>query len=367
MESIPHPSKYIEAHYVTIIRDNAIAAEQLGMLTAKQLNIVYKKNWFKLLVPEVYNGKQISLPELVRLQEAISWTDGSTGWVVTLCSGAGWFGGFIDPNAAAEIFSINNVCLAGSGAVSGTAEVTDDDGYLLNGTWNYASGAHHATHFTANCTIKRNGQTVLNDDGQPLVLPFVVDKKDVTLLPTWKYMGMVATGSHSFQLADVKVAANRCFKIDAQSAKVKGQLYQYPFIQLAEATLAVNLSGMAVHFVDLCGDIFKEKQHQSKLIRAQKELLSQILTEQTALLNQARRGLFEAVDVSWQGADVDNLKGVSRTSRILAAQARITVDALYPYCGLQAAAADSEINRVWRDLYTAGQHSLLTFLEVADN
>ncbi len=366
MGEIPHPSKYINDRHVATIRSSAVEAEQLGMLNEAQLTVAYSQKWFRLLVPEVYGGKQISLPDLVRLQEAISWTDGSTGWVVTLCSGAGWFGGFIDPDAAGEIFATENVCLAGSGAVSGTAEIIES-GYRLNGTWNYASGAHHATHFTANCAVIRKGTAVLDDDGQPLVLPFVINKKDVILLPTWKYMGMVATGSHSFKLENVQVSANRCFHIDARYSQIEEKLYHYPFLQLAEATLAVNLSGMAVHFVDLCKDIFEEKQHQPKLIATQKALVWQILDQQTQLLNLARTELFTSVDTSWEETTPEHLREVSRASRVLARLARVAVDTLYPYCGLKAAAPDTEINRVWRDLHTAGQHSLLTFLEVPDN
>jgi alkylation response protein AidB-like acyl-CoA dehydrogenase len=366
MREIHHPSKYINDRHVAAIRSSAAEAERLGMLNEGQLTIAYNQKWFRLLVPEVYGGRQIALPDLVRLQEAISWTDGSAGWVVTLCSGAGWFGGFIDTDAAKEIFNTENVCLAGSGAISGTAEIVEN-GYLLNGSWNYASGAHHATHFTANCAIKRSGEAVLNDDGLPLVLPFVIDKDDVTLLPTWKYMGMVATGSHSFKLDNVQVPASRCFHIDARYSQIEEKLYQYPFLQLAEATLAVNLSGMVMHFVDLCRDIFEEKQNQAKLTTTQKDVLLQTLDEQTDLLNLARTELFASVDASWGKTTQETLREVSHTSRVLARLARVAVDTLYPYCGLKAAAPDTEINRVWRDLHTAGQHSLLTFLEVADN
>lgn len=364
--NISHPSSYIKPEYVATIRSNAADAEQLGMLNTAGLDIVYKEKWFRLLVPNVYNGREITLPELVRLQEAISWTDGSAGWVVTLCSGAGWFSGFIDPDAAQEIFNTDNVCLAGSGAASGTAEQTAG-GYTLNGVWNYASGAYHATHFTANCNITKNGEPVLNDDGKQLILPFVVDRENVTLLSTWKYMGMVATGSHSFEIKDMNVPADRCFKIDAGHAKVAGKLYQYPFMQLAEATLSVNLSGMALHFIDLCHDIFKERQHHPRITSAQTKLVSQTLLEQTEGLNKARVGLFAAVDESWAETSGDKLHEVSRTSRILAAKVREAVATLYPYCGLKAADPDTEINRVWRDLNTAGQHSLLTFLDVTDN
>jgi len=70
------------------------------------------------------------------------------------------------------------------------------------------------------------------------------------------------------------------------------------------------------------------------------------------------------LDASWQGnltGKATHLEQVSANSRKLAKTARECVDELYPYCGLQAANPDAEINQVWRDLHTASQHSLLTF------
>lgn len=359
---IPHPSTVIEQECTDILRKYAAAAEEKVMLLPEQLDVIYRQQWFKLLVPAAYGGLETTLPNLVRLQEAVSWIDGSVGWVLTLCCGAGWFGGFIASDTANEVFRNPKVCLAGSGAATGEAEITKN-GYRINGTWKHASGAHHATHFTANCLIKKNGEQVLNENGEPLILPFIIDQKDVTLLPTWKYVGMVATGSQSFGVKDVEVSATRCFKIDAEHARVSGNLYQYPFLQLAEATLAVNLSGMAIHFADLCRDVFKERKQQPRLTENNKLKLEQVLQATITGLQSARSSFFDAVNASWQQPGSDELKAVSKTSRHLAITAREAVDQLYPYCGLMAASPDTELNRVWRDIHTAGQHSLLTFAE----
>ncbi|WP_295798907.1 acyl-CoA dehydrogenase [Mucilaginibacter sp.] len=363
---LQHPSAFIDAGDVHIICANAPEAEQMGMLHPEQMEIIYKQKWFKLLVPEVYNGRQVTFPELVRLQEAISWADGSTGWVVTLCSGAGWFGGFINPEISQQVFDNKTVCLAGSGAVGGTAEITPG-GYIVNGTWKYASGAHHATHITANCSIIKNGVPVLTDSGEPLVLPFIFDKKDVTILPAWKYVGMVATGSDSFEVKDLQVPFNRQFKIDAAAAVISAPLYQYPFLQLAEATLAVNLSGIAIHFTDLCEDIFVEKAKQPRLTDEQKVYLMDELSQAKSELDLIRSDFFETVEQSWAAIQADGtipqdiLYQVSITSRQLAHFSRECVDRLYPLCGLTAAKSETGINRSWRDLHTASQHALLTF------
>lgn len=358
-----HPSQNLKPEWVDIIRSAAPEAEQAGKLQPGQLELIYEQGWFKFLVPQVYSGLQLALPQMVRLEESLAWANGSLGWVVTLCSGAGWFGGFLDSALAAVIMTDPQLCLAGSGASTGTATISGD-GYIINGTWKYASGAHHATHITANCIIKNGEQTVLNDEGEPLILPFVFDKKDVRVFPAWKYVGMMATGSDAYEVKDLYIDKNRCFKIDPQYTVINEPLYRYPFLQLAEATLAANLSGLAIHFLDLCGPAFEERMKNPRLTEPQKGYINQLLAEQITLVNETREVFYNAVDNSWnyfESTSNNGLQEVSAMSRKLAKASRDSVDKLYTYCGLSAANPDTEINQVWRDIHTAGQHSLLTF------
>lgn len=360
---IPHPSQFISRMDTDIIRNTAAEAEKTSMLHPQQLAVIYNNKWFRLLVPQVYGGQQVTLPELLQRQEAISWADGSMGWVVTLCNGAGWFGGFISAEIAPGIFNDERVCLAGSGAAAGTAEITANS-YRVNGFWKYASGIHHATHITANCIITKNGEPVLSD-GEPLILPFIFDKKDVTIVPAWKYSGMVATGSDAFEVNNLEVACNRQFKIDPDAAIITAPIYRYPFLQLAEATIAVTLSGMAVNFIDLCKELFAEKQ--PRLSERQKTLLIEELNAAEAKIGEQRKVFYGAVECSWEAIEQTKtipdtaLAAVSNYSHALAQTSREVVDILYPLCGLAAAHTGSEINRAWRDLHTASQHSLLTF------
>ncbi|HEY4324091.1 MAG TPA: acyl-CoA dehydrogenase [Mucilaginibacter sp.] len=360
MRNISHPSAFIEPEWQLLIRRTAAEAERLEMLHPDQLALIYEQKWFKGLMPVEYGGLDLSLPELVRLQEGLSWADGSFGWVFTLCCGAGWFAGFIDKDLAQTLFAGEHTCLAGSGASTGEA-VCLPDGYLINGQWNYASGAHHATHFTANCIIKKGRETVLNEDGSPLILPFIIDKKDVGLLSTWKYIGMVATGSNSFKIQKLKVGNERCFKIDPDFTTINKRLYKYPFLQLAEATLAANIAGMSIHFIDLAEVIIEQRIALDKYTAAQTTLLLEKLTNIKVEMDASRNSFYNAVDASWHLNDDESLQRVSIISRKIAGIARKYVDWLYPYCGLQAASPDTEINRVWRDIHTASQHTLLVF------
>ena len=174
----------------------------------------------------------MTLPEVLKVEEALAWADGSTAWVVTLCSGAGWFSGFLHPEIPKAIFENDKVCLAGSGAPSGTAAI-EGSGFRINGSWKYASGALHATMFTANCVITKNGKPLTNEDGSPVVKAFIVDRQDLILEKNWYSMGMVATGSHGFTIRDLFVAANRVFQINPEHANNPGNVYKYQFLPLA--------------------------------------------------------------------------------------------------------------------------------------
>ena len=106
--------------------------------------------------------------------------DGSVGWTVTLCAGAGWFIGFLNPELFSSLFNNRTLCIAGSGKSSGIARIIDG-GYEVTGYWDYATGASHATAFTANCMIESNGNILKNEDGTTFVQPFLFFKDEVRI------------------------------------------------------------------------------------------------------------------------------------------------------------------------------------------
>jgi alkylation response protein AidB-like acyl-CoA dehydrogenase len=341
-------------------------SEAMGELHPDILEIAYEQEWFKMYVPQAYGGPGKKLPEILRIEEDLAYVDGSTAWTVTLCSGAAWFAGFLDPTLAAEVFADRKVCFAGSGAVGGTAQKTTS-GYRINGHWKYASGALHATIFTANCLLQNEqGNDLMDEDGNPIIKSFILKRDEVEILSGWSYFGLVATGSHAFDVNEVEVPANRSFKINTE-IKVADEGFNYPFLQLAETTLAVNSLGMARRFVDLVGESFFNRSGFKRYTPEQVTYFEQELAKGKHTLFTIRDHFYETFDVSWNQLINDGkiaeevLNEVGRLSRALAHQSRIVVDTLYPYAGLEAAKKETALNRVWRDLHTASQHALLTF------
>ncbi len=142
------PDSLINTIDLSVIREHARDAEKLGTLHPLQMEIIHKNGWLNSFVPKEFGGLGLTLPEIVELEESISWADGSVGWMVTLCSGAAWFIGFLDADLSKEIIQGTEMCFAGSGAPNGTAELRKN-GYEISGHWKYASGSLHATVFTA--------------------------------------------------------------------------------------------------------------------------------------------------------------------------------------------------------------------------
>jgi alkylation response protein AidB-like acyl-CoA dehydrogenase len=376
MRQVPHPSQFLPPAAAAVLREEAAAAENGRDLRPGQLHVIYEQQWFRLFIPVLYGGCRpdtaqapqelslpafpLSLPAAVRLEEGISWADGSVGWTVTLCSGAGWFAGFFPPSpnfsmpgGAAGFFSDKRLCLAGSGAPAGRADKLTE-GYRISGRWSYASGALHATGYTANCVLHAEGRPLLNADGSPQIRAFLFTKDEVLLHRDWDTIGLIATGSHAFEIRGRIVPADRCFEITPEKAAVDDPLYRYPFLQLAEATIAANLSGMAIHFSDACESVFAER----RVSAAASGQLTRVLKTVRLELEQKRGEFYAALEGSW--ADGLHIP-LSKAAHALAACARHSVDLLYPFGGLAAAKPGTELNRVWRDLHTATQHNLLVF------
>ncbi len=342
----PVPVKLVER-----LRSLADSAEASGELTPELLTVIHDQRWFKLFVPRSLGGLELPLPEGVRLEEELSRIDGSLGWTVTLCGGANLFVGYLDRSIAPAIFTDRAVCFGGSGQASGKA-VVENEGYRVSGKWRYATGAPHLTHFTANCTIEQQGKVMLDEHGDPRVKSFFFPKADVRIIKDWNTFGLRATASHSFEVDNLWVDEMHAFSIAPQMATWNHPIYRYPFLQFAEATLAVNTVGMARHFLE-CITALGTPRLLGLVEAAEAELM------------KTRELFYHILDASWDELVRKGVlspvrsKAVSDWSRTLVKVSREQVVALYPQAGLVAADVSSEMNRVWRDMFTASQHSLI--------
>jgi len=355
----------LNEHTVAVIRDAQAKSILAKQLEAEQLELVYKNNWFNIWVPKEYKGLDLSLLEGFRLLKNLAYLDGAFAWTVTLCSGANMFAGFIEPELAREVFSNPKVCFGGSGRANGKA-IFDGEKYHLTGVWQYATGAPHLTHFTLNAFIYDGEIQHVNEQGEPVVYSFFVPKEHVLVHYDWDTFGLECTASHSFSLDNVAIDKGYAFELKPSERKVESTLFKIPFMTFAELTLLPNYLGMYKRFLDLVEKYFFDKSKNTDWAeKFSKSRFRQVDSyQQKAELYEQKAEmlilqLWEQVSVDAGNISQELLTEIATESRRMVREIREAVTTLLPLVGISGAQKDNELNIVFRNIFTATQHSLL--------
>jgi len=331
-----------------LISAHASEADRSGRFPHEVMDAVADAGLFRLWIPHTYGGDELAVPDALEVFEAASRIDGAAGWLITIGTGGGPFAAHMEDEAAREVFSPRRALIAGSGRPSGTA-TPEGDGFRVTGTWQFASGAHHATWFTANCII---------DDGSdpPLVRAMAFPASAVEVLDTWLVSGMRGTGSHDIRVSDVFVPATHRFDVFGVPRE-QGVLFRFPFVPIAQLSFAAVALGIARHALDAFAIEVGE---------AKRERSASLLAELEADLDAARSSYFEQARAGWatvcEGDSLDD----SQTEAIRLASVNATrtsvaiVESLYLEAGLRPLFLESELGRCWRDVHAVSQHVSLS-------
>ncbi len=163
----------------------------------------------RMLLPHSHGGLGVTLPEAMRVYEALSRADASVGWTVANCSGT-WCDLAGLPRATFDaVFSAGaDVTVAGVFAPSGVAERVDG-GYRVSGRWGFASGCQHCQWLFGNCLEEV--------DGERRMRTVLFSASEITIEDTWTVSGLCGTGSHHFTVDELFVpVARTCATLEAE-------------------------------------------------------------------------------------------------------------------------------------------------------
>ena len=310
------------------------------------LSWIVAENLCNIWVPKKYGGLEYTLTKgLSKLQE-LARIDGSLGWTVTLCSGANFFIGNLEPEVAEQIFKTpKNTILGGSGGVFGTAEKIGGD-YKISGTWRYATGANYLTHFTLNAEIYENGKALINEDGSPKIRSFILPKNDVKIVEDWNTMGLKASITHSFEVKNVFVSKR--FSFIYNEFYQPQDIFKIPFSVFADLTLWVNYVGMAQHFLEEARSFTSKsilKNLEKCIAVSQDEIsaYSKTIEDEIAAGNK----IFDSYSEEIHSSASNSVKNLSKD-----------FIEIYPSLGVKASRNGHSLNQVFCDYFTATQHHI---------
>lgn len=333
------------------IRSCAKEMDQTRSVPKELVEWMFKEKLFKLFVPEKLGGKLLGLPAALRVFEKMSEIEGNIGWLSAIGSGGGMFVPYIQKEQADILFNDEKAVIAGSGYPQGTAKKVQG-GFLVTGEWKYCSGAEFASFFTANS---------IKDDGE--VTSFIFMPEQVEVLHDWRAFGLKSTGSHAIRVKDAFVPEERTFNLTRKQNEYDGFVHTFPFIPFSQATFTSVCLGIAAHFQQEAEAIasrrFKEgASHFEKVLVAAQEKGTE--------LEKDRADFYKELDLLW----ADHLTGkpltleqedhFSGTCKQAVHDAIGRSGSIIRCLGMEAIMEDSAINKIWRDLYTAGQHAFIT-------
>lgn len=225
-EASPRAAELLEAAKRVAILANANAelGEELGRLADPVVEALHREGLYGMWVPESLGGAELDPITSLQVIEALSYGDPSAGWVLmasALAIGTG--AAYLDKEAVDELFGGERMpVIAGQGTRPGKA-VPTEGGYLLSGSWSFASGIKHGTH------IHTLG--VVEGTGEPRI--FVLPVEKAKLIDNWDVMGLKATGSIDYTVDNVFVPEAYTHYAVTETPKRGGNLYTLGVIGFA--------------------------------------------------------------------------------------------------------------------------------------
>ncbi len=176
---------------------------------------------YRLLQPRRFGGYEFDLTTFARVVLAISRGCPSSGWCFCLATAhAMQIASLFSEQAQADVFGPDGDFRAPSrGTPMGTA-VPVEGGWLVNGTWDYCSGAPYATHFVP---------VAFEDPADPTSLVLaVVPRSQWTMLDDWgDVLGLRGSGSHSITVKDAVVPEHFVVRENLLDVDVSGGTVGY--------------------------------------------------------------------------------------------------------------------------------------------
>jgi alkylation response protein AidB-like acyl-CoA dehydrogenase len=313
---------------------------------------------FRIAAPRALGGPELTPREQNEVIEALSRHEASVGWCVMIGSDAPYFGAFLAPDAAAELWPSIDDVTAGQLQPNGRAERVDG-GYVVNGRWAFGSGSTHADVIVGGCLLT-DGDTPVMVDGRPDFLVACAPASAWTVLDTWDTTGLAGSGSNDYTVSDLFVPERHVFRFSDPVQRPE-PLYGWPgmfFINMAGVPL-----GLARRAVDEAVAFMAEKLLVPEMVLLRDTSRARLaIARAEAELGAARAYVYEALDRFWDavtaggepGLDVRVAVALSRAHSFRVARA--VAESMSDLVGASSVYRTHPLERLVRDAITMSQH-----------
>jgi 3-hydroxy-9,10-secoandrosta-1,3,5(10)-triene-9,17-dione monooxygenase len=176
------------------LRERQAIAEQQRRIPQDTIERLDDAGVFSLTTPRRYGGADCTTRELFDIYRALGSGCGATAWMIWAAAGGNLWSAAFAEDVVAPVYEapwVGNRTFAVGGTsrrMSGTARQVDG-GWMIKGTWPFATGSVHASH---------GYLAVFYDDSDDSKVGMcLVPKDSLVVMNDWDAIGLAATGSQT--------------------------------------------------------------------------------------------------------------------------------------------------------------------------
>jgi alkylation response protein AidB-like acyl-CoA dehydrogenase len=347
--------------------EGAAASDERGSIGAETVEALTAAGFPGCFVPRRWGGIDATLEAVTRAVATIGEACASAAWIASLLAYQARFGAYLPVEGQEEVWSKGpDTRLVCSMIAAGVEAEPTAGGWNLSGRWLYVSGVEFADWAVLSSGLPAG-------EGDRSVRVLAVPREEFVHESTWSSVGMNATGSHTLVVERAFVPEHRSFLWDdmrqgilpstgatgaagaagtnAQSAPlfaVNGLTFAAPILGAARAALREAGQHLAVT--------------PGKMRAAARESSRIAYTRAAGEIDAADLLLTRVAATADAGRFGEGMAERSHRDAALAVEILVgAVDRLFRTTGTRGHASSHALQRIWRDVHTAGSHAALQF------
>lgn len=349
-----------------LIKENAQKAEANQSYPSEVIGEVRRLKISNAFLPQNNTSELLSIKEMLELWEEQASQDGSYGWLsIANALASANCAAYLPEKGYDAVFGGNNdVYIAGQYFANGKGSAVDE-GYIIEGGWQFGSGISHADWVVAGFVPINDGRVEKMEDGTPNIMIAVVPSKSVIIEENWDVMGLSATGSFDYRIESHFVPSYMIFPLYTKKKErgdSKFDLGIMPMAALSHGSWALGMAKrMLSEIHELCSK--KVRTGDSNSISA-KMTFQNDYANSVAKLQGAKLFLinkFEKLVSEYESEAPKNVLDMCHAELRLAAchATNVSVDVcnfVHSSAGTIASRKNNVMERYFRDIHFGKQH-----------
>lgn len=329
------------------------AVNELGHLTPDLADKLRDSGALRMAWPAAWGGPGMTFGQVAEIGEILARADASVAWnTMILGATTGIWAGTWDEATAREIYPSMDMGTSGGFFPPQRADAVPG-GWQVNGRWSFASGIHSADRYFVGIHLHRDGKPQFDESGAPVLRVAMVPPESVTILDTWRVMGLRGTGSTDYEIEDGFVPDEHLLDFFGDHGPAAPPLSRYPAL-IGLIKIGMPL-GIAQRVLD---EAVAAQQARGGADRHARITLADAAAQIEAARAYAYAGARRVDDLLFGGQDLDRgaWATASMASVQTAAMCRSAVEVLSDLLGTRSIYERNGLERRRRDLSVASAH-----------